>query len=437
MQQVQRACMAYAKDHFVPKVCVSSQTTELSELSKLSELSFLDIPTVPANVKELCLQLHADIGEENGAKFVNILRQLVLTETPAKAAAEVVDSDICCWHTKLTYIEDILGYGIVARIGTGRAPELSTDGQFISETAYKEGLRTFPTKVTFQYFLPAWINKTHSGKENWLSTLRASIFTIGKAIGCKLEQDAFLTIFPELINRMIVAMMDQSSDYRASETLFQCILNLWRTFFHVVETMPGLRPVVVQKIDAFVHQEAARRKTITPNIGHTLVISSTLTSDKLNWSAFMTSFSDESFLRFVYWWQKKYVPITEAATFECSMIGCKNILFQTMFKGIVLQSDIQKTSKEVDDSNCKLSDRLQVLLDKWKDASTNLQSWNVYVSTMCEYGLPETLRNRILGNTTLYIHEVIKKADALEGYHFRISGGGSGRGNAGGGRGRR
>ena len=66
-------------------------------------------------------------------------------------SSSMIDSNIRCYSTNLSYKEDILGYGISA-VQTGRHINLSTPGELLSWTAFKEGLRQSSTKIQFQYF---------------------------------------------------------------------------------------------------------------------------------------------------------------------------------------------------------------------------------------------------------------------------------------------
>lgn len=79
-------------------------------------------------------------------------------------------------------------------------------------------------------------------------------------------------VYPALINKMVVMMMDASSDKRASEHIFQCILNLWRTLYDISSWFDGLRAKIVDTVSLFVSDETTRRKQICPDIGHTLVL---------------------------------------------------------------------------------------------------------------------------------------------------------------------
>ena len=142
------------------------------------------------------------------------------------------------------------------------------------------------------------------------------------------EKLIVLAVYPELINKMVVLMMDASSDKRASESIFQCIVNLWRTFSFLSFHIDGLRAELVGSVQRFISDETSRLKTTTPNIGHTLVIATLLRGDEVAWSDFLDVYEVESSLRRVYWIQKNRVALNEQATYDNAEIGRKNSIFQ-------------------------------------------------------------------------------------------------------------
>jgi hypothetical protein len=235
-----------------------------------------------------------------------------------------------------------------------------------------------------------------------------------------------LTIFPEIINRMVVKMMDQSSDLRASENRFRCILNLWRTFYHIYVTMPGMRNTLTQKVKEFIANPAKRNKAVTPNIGHTLVMSTMLKQEEVSWRDFLGAYEDEGGLRRVLWWQKDGVPMTGEATYANSVISRKNTLFQVMFKRMVITiDDIDGTIHAIDTSFSKLPDRLNPLLEEWKkvtEACAQDRTWSTHLRVLQQNGLPKGVADGILADIGAYLRGCVARANKLEGYHFQTRG---------------
>jgi len=386
---------------------------------------------VPYSIQQKCGAIFSKMDEVDRPDFLEVIGYFVnlVSDSPVvmkmDSPVSIKDESIVCWHSRVDYTEDILGYGIKMKINQF-GYSLTTDAQYISKSAYDGGLRQYPNKDFFQFFLPAWINPLHSSEsKEWFKALLSSINTIGKSLGSKSrsEADCVLAVFPEIINRMVVEMMLLTGDKRASECIFQCILNLWRTFYYVAKNKPGMMTTLIQKINGFVKDPKQRLKSVTPDIGQTLVIASLLKSDHLDWKEFMKVFDEESFLRRVRWWQKDRVPTNEKSTFLASLVSCKNILFQTTFKRMIISlNDIEGTVADIDATNCKLPDRLSALLEEWKLLSYSLDtatSWEPYVNAMFKNGVPEESKDRFLANPVLNIHEIIKKADKIDGYFFK------------------
>ena len=119
---------------------------------------------------------------------------------------------------------------------------------------------------------------------------------------------------------------------------------------------------------------------------------------------FLDAYEDESTLRRVFWLQKGHVPITEQATFDDAAISRKNILFQTMFKRVVIgivDIELQSTMTGIDQSNCKLPEKLGAFLDEWKSALQRMNevpSWDTHYRLMQEQGLPASKADSFLGD---------------------------------------
>lgn len=112
-----------------------------------------------------------------------------------------------------------------------------------------------------------------------------------------------------------------------------------------------------------------------PSVSHLPHAASLLRPEECSWGAFMTAYEEESCLRRVFWIQKDNVPITAKDTYKSSHIGRKNMLFQAMFKKTVITiDDMDATLSSIDRSNCKMTEKLAALFDKWKYAMVRNES---------------------------------------------------------------
>ena len=352
----------------------------------------------------------------------------------------ILDPSICCWFTQLNYTDDVLGYGIkivrkyephhqdcnsdrmmihtkeIKKSSTHTINDkiITTDGNFISYSAFRDGLRHTPINDTFDEFLPAWINETdHAGKnEDWIHQMKKSLERMGKVLKCNNYQDAAKKFFPEIINSMIVNMMNRCSEYRASEKLFQCIINLWRCYYHISNLFPVLKNKIKEEIQNFYTNKMSQRKDSCPNLGWLLVNTTILLPTEYDWMEFLTALNHESFLRRVLWWQKDDITISNESTFQHDEISMKLILFQTTFQRIIGSCNRQELLLDIEKSNSQLPILLGILLNEWKLVVKRLQDHPTWSQYFTELHINE------VENLNAYLEDIVTKANAIPGYFY-------------------
>ena len=366
-------------------------------------------------------------------EIMALLRDDAVVASRGNSALRSVEERQECWYTKACNTEDTLGYGVQLKV-VGDAHKryiLYTDGDFISHTAYKDGLRLYPNKDTFQYFLPAWINPKHAEeKQEWVKLIHESLTTLGKAMNLTNIDDIVLKIYPELINSLVVSMMDATSDVSASLKMFRCILNLWRTFYFLSFDDQRVRNTALRIVRTFISREDSRRKQTTPNIGYVLAMATILHPDEdIDWSDFVSAYLDEFVLRCVFWWQKDRVEILPANTFKASEIGRKNSLFQLLFQHLVIGENIKEAVAELDSTSCILPGKLDELLREWKSTVNRLTKWSAFYHELVTVGMSVKKKDEICAQGQAFLDNLVKRANSLEGYHFVVRDGGKGRNN--------
>ena len=186
----------------------------------------------------------------------------------------------------------------------------------------------------------------------------------------------------------------------------------------------SLRDQLITDIRTFIRDDSFRRKSVTPNIGHTLVIATLFHEEEVMWSQFLESFEEESFLRRVFWWQKDRVPMNPEALFSASEISRNNILFQSLFKRIVIGiEDVPSTVISIDSTNSKLPEAIVPMLQEWKDllVRTSLKgNWRGHFEELCLNGMSQRTGEF---DVSELITRSIDKANTLVGYHYVIGGG--------------
>ena len=336
-------------------------------------------------------------------------QQVVIPSKP------LIDPEIFCWFTSANYTEDIMGYGIKLEYQS-RMVFLSTDGNYISYSAYSnQNLRQYPTKEKFDFFLPAWINPTHSSESvQWASVLKASIVQIGKSLSISSFDSAVIRIYSDLINRMIVKIMDSRSDTRASSVVFRCLLNLIRTFGFFIDLSPSLKKSIETQLNQFITNKSSRIKANTPNVGNVLALS-LLSNLSFSWPDFLKSFEEECNLRRVLWWQKERVKLDPDGTFIQSKISRNNVLFQVLLRSVLASHP----NEELDRLNCGIEGGVEQLLNLWKQIESRMEAnsnWSQYYSELKSMGLPESEYLRIRSDIPGYIKTTITNASKISGY---------------------
>ncbi len=250
----------------------------------------------------------------------------------------------------------------------------------------------------------------------------ASIFEIGAvySLGRNFNK-CVMKIFPDLINTLVVQMMDSRSDIRASGLIFRCLLNLWRTFYHLISTNESLKNAILANIHEFIGNETKRTKEHTPNLGIILAMSTVLNETDMDISAFLNAFELECSLRRVMWWQKERVKLDPTGTFRQCEISRNNVLFQVLFRSYLLEIGVQNRIEELDRLNCNVEGGVEVLLNKWKKILEITQAqpnWQQYYQELTFLGFPEGKKDEICSNVNTFIQNCIFKAGKLNGYTF-------------------
>lgn len=385
----------------------SNKNTQL-DLSKIKDQEILDLfRTLETKFGQVALQ--------ELQQLVNKIIESVPTSNPGTA----LDPEIFCWFTGSNYTEDILGYGIQIK-PQGRMMVLSTDGNYISWQAWSNlGLRQYPTKESFEFFLPGWINPSHSvdsTRANWLDICTRSIKQIGNKLGISNLTEAILRIFPDLINTMVVKIMDSRSDLRASNVVFRCLLNLWRTLICLVDSNPPIYQAAKNRIKQFIENKAYRTKTSTPNLGNILALSLIIKPEDMDWGKFLEAFEEECGLRRVLWWQKERVKLDPKGTYAQCKISRHNVLFQVLLRSVLAQTSLV----QLDELNCGLPGGVEILLESWKSIETRVEqtnpTWTQYYLELKTLGLPELTYQSITSDLNTHIKNLIAQAGKISGY---------------------
>merc|ERR1711959_629655 len=298
--------------------------------------------------------------------------------SPACSDLEVeVDKNICCFASGKLYTESLLGVGV-----SRERRNLSTAAELLSKEAFDGGLRQSTNKSPFEFFLPVWINEVHSAKcQAWCEALKSSYMQIGRtAYQVSGEDDAVIEVFPRLINQMIVEVMKPDAAKSAAIATFEAMCNFWRTLRWLVDTRPTLLARIGSMLSKFASNEASRHKDSTPDLGIVLVLFTVFqghdgcpTRDE-----FIRAYFDENSVRWVMWWQRSGTRPVPMPVFHATQVSREICVFQLMVVDIIV-ADVNVTLDEIEETNCKLPQRLERLQMQWRQQKSNIANWASYL----------------------------------------------------------
>merc|ERR1711918_211717 len=77
------------------------------------------------------------------------------------------------------------------------------------------------------------------------------------------------------------------------------------------------------------------------------------------------------------WWQDS-VPPQAAAVLEATKVSREICMFQLMLSAIVVGDNVSDTLKEMEVTNCKVPERLELLQSKLREQKASTSTWKLY-----------------------------------------------------------
>merc|ERR1719456_340634 len=137
---------------------------------------------------------------------------------------------------------------------------------------------------------------------------------------------------------------------------FEALSNCWRTLRWLVDTRQSLRGRIRGTLAAFVADEKARHKDVSPDLGIVLVLFTVLQGCEgcPARKTFIDAYADENFVRCVMWWQSSGIPAKAMPVFEATKVSREICMFQLMVMDVIVGDDVQRTLCEMEKTNCKI-----------------------------------------------------------------------------------
>jgi len=193
------------------------------------------------------------------------------------------------------------------------------------------------------------------------------------------EDDSIIEVFPRLINQMIVEVMRPDAAKSAAIATFEAMCNFWRTLRWLVDTRPTLLELIGTILKRFVSDEANRHKDSTPDLGIVLVLFTVFQGHAgcPTRSQFIEAYADENSLRWVMWWQRSGTRPEPMPVFNATQVSREICMFQMMVVDLII-ADVSATLKEMEETNCKLPQRLEKLQVQWRQQKSSIGNWASY-----------------------------------------------------------
>ena len=275
--------------------------------------------------------------------------------------------ELCCFHTKMSFNDDILGVGIDVKYHRdGGIRSISTSMDFISWTAFRNGVRLSVWKERFNHFMPLVINSRH-GLGAW-PMIQDSIQRICNVDRVKAKH--FLQVITNLMNSMIVSLMGDQQNQVTNvipQKLSEKALQGYCAFHHLLlfcaDKVPSIKHLAHNQVEQFLQDPKKRVKQHSPNLGELLV---TMTLTNTSWEdmtqgpqvspGMSMPFILETFDRNVRWTLKDYphlarrnIPINRRLedTFTATTVSRRLLMFQVYFLRHVSPTTLQQYNKSL------------------------------------------------------------------------------------------
>mmetsp|Transcript_77165 Transcript_77165/g.200769 ORF Transcript_77165/g.200769 Transcript_77165/m.200769 type:complete len:901 (+) Transcript_77165:77-2779(+) len=251
---------------------------------------------------------------------------------------------ICCFYTKASASQDILGFGVSAEYHDDRnLKTLSTELDVLSLTAFSQfNLRRGVWGEDFEYFLPLMLDGSHMQRalpilEQSLACLAAGGIKQNNTASC-FEPWMALAVLPQLMNSFAVSLMNSQEGVtrHASEKALLGYCSFHHMLLALAVRHPCIAQVAQRKLRNFLHGQ--RHKSQTPDLGQLIVYCAV--SEDISWQNIARDVVEEAGVRSVLWLLRnkpglERPGIGDAAllreSFQGRLTGLRLLMFQAFF----------------------------------------------------------------------------------------------------------
>jgi hypothetical protein len=295
---------------------------------------------------------------------------------------------ISCYMSKVSLPDyETFGYGITVNNRNG---SVSSQCEYLSCTAFENGVRVSSTNQQFQYWLPLFINNKHwlLSKDLFYKTMKDIYSATGKPMINNISiEEMSLYVLSSVMNNNVVEVMNAKNNLSANDKFIDGYFAFYRLLLQVKKEYPNISTIADKKIETFLQSSNNRSKNTVPNLGDWLIL--LLVSNKYKWTNVSSTFIEECDARNVFWYvQGNYnnpakcpeLSNTTVTTGRCTKVfdatqTSRNLVcFQTKFLSIAEQYNIA----HLDSQNGLTDDNTKKLLKDVHTKISEIKNWNGY-----------------------------------------------------------
>lgn len=350
------------------------------------------------NVSTILIQMQAMLasGEYLSSSKQDIERvkrdkidQKYILDVPREVQKRTVVSSsldrIICYMSKCTLDDnELFGYGINVN---GKNGMITSACEYLSKSAFDNGVRASSTNQGFKLWLPLFINGGHWKKAQKLFYESITqIYKLTKKPKTTLEE-MVVYVLSSAMNNNVVEVMNAKNNLSANDKFIDGYFSFYRLLMEAKKDNPNMVKIANNAISQFLTNPENRSKDKVANLGDWLIL--LLLSDKYKWTDVSEAFVEECDTRNVFWYvqgsynsRPMHPELLDAANtkdrcqkvFSATETSRNLVCFQTQFLSMASQYDLKK----LDSDNGLTDEQTKQSLKNIYNQITSLKNWNDY-----------------------------------------------------------
>lgn len=240
-----------------------------------------------------------------------------VSDTQWKLAYKLSSSQVLnrlrCFHSKKTFLEDVLGVGLGFTVNpkTKCVDYVKLSQDLLSATSFeKDNIRSDAFGSEFKAYLPLYFSEEHFQRS--LPLIKQTIRKLcPEKKSTSFHPSMVIDVIPKIVNTFVVLVSDEG--LAASEKSFHGLIRIHQLFLGLAHKYPSIKHMALQKLLNFTKAEENRSKHACPNLGHLLPLLMIVDEQVFNWSCLRSTFLSESFDRSVLWVCKAHPSLEKVA----------------------------------------------------------------------------------------------------------------------------